>query len=213
MADILAIDGPASVGKSTLAKKISIYYNVPLLNSGRLYRAVALEINQKKINIDDKNKIINIARSLTENKINSEYLFHSQIDKIASKISAKAYLRNELIDYQRKFPKKYAKDKKFTIIEGRDIGTKIFPSAKYKIFMWADANIRAKRRHLQNKKKGGKSSLKQIYREIIERDNRDLNRKIGPLKPAANSVLLDTTYLDIEQAFNAIKKIFNLKSI
>ena len=211
MVKIVAIDGPASAGKSTLAKKISDYYNSPLLNSGRLYRVIALNIINKKIKINDKVRILNIAKSLTEEEINSKNLFSSEIDLISSKISAQKYLRDQLKEYQRKFPKMYARRKKFAIIEGRDIGTEIFPEANYKIFIWASARIRAKRRYEQIKKKGQKTGLKRIYNEIIDRDTKDLNRKIAPLKPAVNSVLLDTSYLDIEQAFNAIKKILKRK--
>ena len=140
-------------------------------------------------------------------------LFSSDIDKIASKISAKKYLRDQLRVYQREFPKKYANRKKYAIVEGRDIGTEIFPEAKFKVFLWADPLIRAKRRYEQVTQNGKKIGLKQIYNEIIARDSKDLGRKIAPLRPAANSVLLDTSYLDIEQAFNAIKKILNQKSI
>ena len=93
------------------------------------------------------------------------------------------------------------------IIEGRDIGTVIFPNADYKIFLWADAKIRAKRRYERIKKNRKKASLSSIFREINTRDRKDLTRKIAPLMPAANSVLLDTSYIDIEQAFNALKQI------
>tara|TARA_B100002019_G_scaffold288376_1_gene301889 strand:- start:334 stop:960 length:627 start_codon:yes stop_codon:yes gene_type:complete len=206
MVEIIAIDGPASVGKSTLAKKISDYYEVPLLNSGRLYRAVALEIINKEININDKYNILLCAKSLTDKNLRSTRLFSSKIDKIASEISSKKYLRKQLMIYQREFPNIYAKGKKYAVIEGRDIGTEIFPQAKIKIFMWADAKVRAQRRYLQIKKKGEKTSFKQIYDEINARDISDINRKIAPLKPAINSVLLDTSYLGIEQAFNAIIK-------
>ena len=209
MVKIIAIDGPASVGKSTVAKKISNYYNSPLLNSGRLYRAVAAKIKDKKIKIGEKRKIMEIANLLTDEDINSKNLFSSEIDKIASKISAKKYLRSQLLLYQREFPKKYAKSKRFAVIEGRDIGTHVFPMAEIKIFMWADAKIRAKRRYKQVIKNGQKASLIRIYNEIIARDKRDLNRKIAPLKPAANSVLLDTSYLDIEQAFKLVITIIN----
>lgn len=207
MVQIITIDGPASVGKSTIAKKISSYYNSPLLNSGRLYRAIALKIKKKLIMIDSKEQMIEAAKLINYADLNNKNLFSSEIDIIASKISARKYLRNELIVYQREFPKKYAKGKKFAIIEGRDIGTEIFPEAKFKVFMWADASIRAKRRYDQIIKKGQKARLKQILDEIIARDNMDINRKIAPLKPAVNSVLLDTSYLDIEQAFNVIKRI------
>ena len=209
MARVITIDGPASVGKSTLAKKLSNYNNFPLLSSGKLYRAVALGIKKNKINMNNKKAILLYAKSLKSSDLDSDQLYSSEIDKISSKISAKKYLRDQLKTYQRKFPKRYAKGKKFAIVEGRDIGTEIFPEAKYKIFMWADAKIRAKRRYNQIIKKGQKASIIRIYQEITYRDAKDLNRKIAPLKPAANSVLLDTSYLDIEQAFSAIRKILN----
>ena len=209
MVEIIAIDGPASVGKSTLAKKISINYSSPLLHSGRLYRAVALKIKNNKIKLNNSSMIMKIAKSLSYQDLNSKDLFSTDIDSISSKISSKKYLRKELKKYQRDFPKIHSKGNKYVIIEGRDIGTKIFPGAKFKIFMWADAMIRARRRYEQIVKNGGKVRLNRIYNEIIDRDTKDLNRQIAPLKPAANSVLLDTSYLDIEQAFNALKKIIN----
>ena len=213
MVEIITIDGPASVGKSSLAKRVSDYYKSPLLSSGRLYRAVALKIKNAKISINNKDKILKFAKTLTNDDINSHQLFSSEIDNIASRISTRKYLREQLKSFQVEFPEKFAKGRKYAIVEGRDIGTKIFPNAKFKIFLWADAEIRSRRRYYQLKKKGQKTSLKQIYREIVARDNKDLNREIAPLRPAVNSVLLDTSYLDIEQAFNAIKQILNSKNI
>ena len=208
MVEIITIDGPASSGKSTLAKKISTYYKSPLLHSGLLYRKIAAEIISKKIQISKK-ELIKIAKSISIKKIEEGDLFSSEVDNISSKISAKKYIRNILKEIQLEFPRKYAKGKKYAIIEGRDIGTEIFPDAKHKIFIWADAKIRAQRRFDQIAKKRQKSSLRRVYREIITRDLKDLNRRIAPLRPAANSVLLDTSYLDIEQAFNVINKILN----
>ena len=118
-----------------------------------------------------------------------------------SEVSAIPIIREYMVRIQRSFTKNNS-----CVMEGRDIGTEIFPKARIKIFMWADAKVRAKRRHLQIKKKGQITSLKRIYKEIVARDMNDLNRKIAPLRPAVNSVLLDTSYLDIEQAFNAIKE-------
>ena len=210
MVEIVAIDGPASAGKSSLAKKISDHYNSPILHSGKLYRAVANEIIEKKIKIGDKKSILKFLNSLNLNELNSNNLYSSEIDKISSVISSKKYLREKLSEFQRKFPKNFAKNRKFAIIEGRDIGTVIFPGAKYKIFIWADARIRAQRRFDQILKKGQKVGLERIYREIVDRDTKDLNRRIAPLRPAVNSLLLDTTYLDIEQTFNAVKKIINI---
>ena len=139
MVEVIAIDGPASVGKSTLAKKMSDKFNSPILFSGRLYRAVALEIKERDINLNNKKEIIKCVKLIDRIKLDSPNLYSSEIDKISSSISANKYLRDELKDYQRNFPMNYAKKNKYAIIEGRDIGTVIFPDAKYKIFMWADA--------------------------------------------------------------------------
>ena len=123
MFEIITIDGPASSGKSTLAKKISKHYDSPLLNSGKLYRAVALKLITRKIDTNDKTKVIEIAKSLSSSEINSNKLFSSEIGLLASQISKKKYLRDQLKDYQREFPKKHARGSKFAVVEGRDIGT------------------------------------------------------------------------------------------
>ena len=207
MHKIIAIDGPASVGKSTLAKKLAEKYSSPILFSGKLYRAVALELIRRK---SDPNNIQNILRSVDRidlNKLDTKGLYSSEVDKLSSIISTKKRLRNKLITLQRNFPKEQGKSSKFAIIEGRDIGTVIFPNADYKIFLWADAKIRAKRRYKQILKNRKKASFRRILNEINARDRKDLTRKIAPLMPAANSVLLDTSYIDIEQAFNALKNI------
>ncbi len=205
MTIIIAIDGPASVGKSTLAKKISKKFEAPVLFSGKLYRALALEIIKQKINISNIEEIIKCISYIDLDNLKSSGLYSSEVDNVASIISAEKQVRNKLITFQRNFPKKYGNKTKFAIIEGRDIGTIIFPRANFKFFLWASAEVRAKRRYEQLRKNGKNVSYKKIFNEINERDRKDVTRKIAPLMPAANSVLLDTTYIDIEQAFNAIK--------
>ena len=207
MVKIIAIDGPASVGKSTLAKKLSKKYNSPILFSGKLYRAIAFEIIKKKVDPNNIKDILKCVSSLELNNLESGNLYSSEVDTLSSLISARKELRNKLIKFQREFPKNYCNRSKFSIIEGRDIATVIFPDADYKIFLWADAKIRAKRRYEQIVKNGKKARYKTILSEINARDKNDLTRKIAPLMPASNSVLLDTSYIDIEQAFNALKKI------
>ena len=177
------------------------------MSSGRLYRAVAVEVINRKISPNDEKAIANCVKLIDQDKLKSKKLFSSEVDKISSIISANKSLRNRLKSYQRNFPKYNSKNNKYVVIEGRDIGTIIFPNAKYKIFMWADAKTRAKRRFAQILKNGKNPSLQRIYKEIVTRDMNDLTRSIAPLKPAVNSVLLDTTYLDIEQAFNIVREL------
>ena len=207
MVKIIAIDGPASVGKSTLAKKISKKFKAPVLFSGKLYRALALEIIKRKINLNNTEEILRSINSIDSGNLSSAELYSSEVDNVSSIISAKKQVRNKLISFQRSFPKKYGDNIKFAIIEGRDIGTIIFPKANYKIFLWAASEVRAKRRYDQLRKNGKNVSYSKIFREINVRDQKDMTREIAPLMPAANSVLLDTSYIDIEQAFNAIKQI------
>ena len=207
MVKIIAIDGPASVGKSTLAKKISKKFKAPVLFSGKLYRALALEIIKQKINLNNTEEILRSINSIDSGNLSSAELYSSEVDNVSSIISAKKQVRNKLISFQRSFPKKYGDNIKFAIIEGRDIGTIIFPKANYKIFLWAASEVRAKRRYDQLRKNGKNVSYNKIFREINVRDQKDMTREIAPLMPAANSVLLDTSYIDIEQAFNAIKRI------
>ncbi len=213
MGEIIAIDGPASVGKSTIAKKIANKYNSPILFSGRLYRAVALAIIKNKVDLENNKSILRIIESIDYNDLSSHELFTSQVDKVSSEISTKPFLRKRLLKYQREFPKRFGKGKKFVVIEGRDIASVVFPRAKYKIFMWADSAIRAKRRYQQVQKNGGKSRYKKILTEINTRDKKDFTRTIAPLKPDVNSVLIDTSYLDIEQVFNVVKDILSNKRL
>ena len=207
MTKIIAIDGPASVGKSTLAKKISKKFKAPVLYSGKLYRALALEVIKRKINFNKTEEILKCITYIDLDNLSSAELYSSEVDNVSSIISAKKQVRNKLITFQRSFPKKFRNNIKFAIIEGRDIGTIIFPKANYKIFLWAASEVRAKRRYEQLRNNGKNVSYGKIFSEINVRDQKDMTRKIAPLMPAANSVLLDTTYIDIEQAFNALKKI------
>ena len=209
MTKIVAIDGPASVGKSTIGKILSRKYKSPILFSGKLYRAIALEVINQKISLSNIKEIVKCVSYINLKQLNNKELYSSEVDNISSIISAKKQLRDKLVTFQRDFPKSFCKSNKFAIIEGRDIGTVIFPKADYKIFLWAKSEVRAKRRYEQLKKNGKKVSYKRIFEEINTRDRKDMTRKIAPLMPAANSVLLDTSYIDIEQAFNAIKMVIS----
>ena len=204
---IITIDGPASAGKTVIAKKISKYFNSPVLFSGQLYRSIALLMIKKKIRQQDKGNIIKCINEIKNLELSTHDLYTAEIDKLSSTISTKKYVRDNLLKLQRGFPLQFPKRTKFCIIEGRDIGTVVFPEADHKFFMWANADIRAQRRLVQYLKNGKKARLNKIYEEILKRDRKDFNRKIAPLKPAVNSVLLDTSYLDIEQVFKAIHEV------
>ena len=206
MTEIVAIDGPASVGKSSLAKKLADKFKCPVLDSGRLYRSVALEMLINNIKQDNKKGILNCVNKIDSN-LKSKNIFSNEVSRLSAKISTKKYLRESLKQYQLDFPKKYAKGNRLVICVGRDIATVIFPKAKYKIFLFADARVRAERRYLQIKKNGKSVSFKSVLKEINNRDKMDLNRKIAPLRPAVNSYFIDTSKINITQALNMVNKL------
>ena len=211
MVKIIAIDGPSASGKTEIAKKLSKKLNAPLLISGKLYRAVALEIINKKINLNNKKEILKCVKNINDSSLNSKNLYSPKIDNISSRISSIKDLRSRLLKYQRNFAKKYSTSKKYVIVEGRDIGTVIFPKADYKIFMWASSYIRAERRATQIAETKKKPSISQIHNSIKARDIRDMTRKIAPLVPAADSYLICTDFSDKEVTFNTIIKIIKKK--
>ncbi len=211
MVKIIAIDGPSASGKTEIAKKLSKKLNAPLLISGKLYRAVALEIINKKINLNNKKEILKCVKNINDSSLNSKNLYSPKIDNISSRISSIKDLRSRLLKYQRNFAKKYSSSKKYVIVEGRDIGTVIFPKADYKIFMWASSYIRAERRASQIAETKKKPSISQIHNSIKARDIRDMTRKIAPLVPAADSYLICTDFSDKEVTFNTIIKIIKKK--
>ena len=206
MVKIIAIDGPSASGKTQIAKKLSKDLDAPLLISGRLYRAVALETINKKINLRNKREILKCAKNIDDVYLNSKKLYSPEIDSISSRISSIKKLRSKLLKYQRDFPRKHS-SKKYVIIEGRDIGTEIFPNADFKIFMWASSYVRAQRRVAQIAETKKKPNISQIHKAIITRDKRDMTRKIAPLIPAADSYLICTDFSDKEVTFNKIIKI------
>jgi len=207
MVKIIAIDGPSASGKTQIAKKLSKKLGAPLLISGKLYRAVALEIINKKINLNNKKEILKCVKNIDESSLNSKKLYSPKIDNISSRISSIKDLRSRLLNYQRNFAKKYSGSKKYVIVEGRDIGTVIFPKADYKIFMWASSYIRAQRRAAQIAETKKKPNISQIHNSIKARDMRDMTRKTAPLLPAVDSYLICTDFSDKEVTFNTIIKI------
>tara|TARA_Y100000590_G_C15708471_1_gene1009478 strand:- start:1407 stop:2042 length:636 start_codon:yes stop_codon:yes gene_type:complete len=207
MVKIIAIDGPSASGKTQIAKMLSKELGAPLLVSGLLYRYLALQIIEKKINLKNKQEILKCTNDIDESSLNSKKLYSPKIDNIASKISSIKEIRSRLLKYQRNFPKKYIGKKKYVIVEGRDIGTIIFPKADHKLFFWASSYIRAERRAKQIGKTKKKTNISQIHKSIKARDLRDMTRKTAPLIPAVDSILTNTTFSCKEVTFNTIIKI------
>ena len=213
MYKIITIDGPAGAGKGAICKLLSKFLLAPVLNSGEIYRSIAYDLKENKINYENTVSVIKHVKNYSYKKRSSKKLYSKNIDLISSQISSISEIRKLIIKIQRDFIKLSGNDSKLLIAEGRDMGTVIFPKAEIKIFLWARVEIRAQRRYLQVKKVRKTNKFIDILKEIEIRDMRDMTRKTAPLQPAEDSYLIDNSNLDIEQSFNKILKIIKKTKI
>jgi cytidylate kinase len=196
---IIAIDGPAASGKGTLGKLLAGHYRLRHLDTGLLYRAVAKALLDAGQPLDDAPRAAAAARSLDPATFDEAALKRYAIGEAASVVSAFPDVRSALLDLQRDFGRAFPG----AVLDGRDIGTVIFPDAEVKIFVTASAEVRARRRAIELAAAGSKLSEAEVLADIRRRDERDTARAVAPLKPAADAHLLDTTHLDIDGAFRA----------
>ena len=202
---IVAIDGPAASGKGTIAKKLAEYFNLSYLDTGILYRAVALQLLTKGMNEKDSQSAEKVARQVSIASIDHTGIRTQAVSDLASKIAAIPGVRQELLDRQRRFAQNPDPGKDGAILDGRDIGTVVCPHADFKIFIMADLEIRAKRRW----KELLQSDPTVIYCEVLEemrsRDERDTNRKDAPLAVTSGALVIDTSNKSIDVSFNEAK--------
>ena len=209
---IIAVDGPAGSGKSTVSKMIADEIGITYLDTGAMYRLFAYKLMKEKIDFSDREKELKVLEDLNiDMKDNRFYLDNEDVtDKIrtreissnASKISVVKEVREKMVDLQRAFSK--SKD---VILDGRDIGTVVFPDADLKVYLNADAEIRAERRCEELKNKGENVEYEEILREITTRDYDDMHREESPLKIAQDAVILDSTSLSAEEVKEKIKEL------
>ena len=214
---IIAIDGPAGSGKSTIAKLIAEDLELVYLDTGAMYRLVTLKALNEGI-LGDFEKIKKMLNNLNiDIKENGFYLDNVDVsDEIrkpivsenVSDIAAIREVREKMVDLQRKFS-----ESKNVILDGRDIGTVVFPNADVKIFLVADAKERANRRYKELVKKGENVKIEEIYENILKRDEIDSTRKESPLKKAEDAIEVDTTSKNIEEVKNEILNIYSKYSI
>ena len=216
---IIAIDGPAGSGKSTIAKLIAKDIGLVYLDTGAMYRLVTLKALNEGIlgngKLSDLGKIKKLLDNLNiDIKENGFYLDDVDvseeirkpiISENVSDIAAIREVREKMVDLQRKFSKS-----KNVILDGRDIGTVVFPNADLKIFLVADAKEGAKRRYRELVEKGENVEIEEIYDNILKRDKIDSTRKESPLKKAKDAVEVDTTFKSIKEVKNEILKMINV---
>jgi cytidylate kinase len=204
---IIAIDGPAASGKGTLAKRIADHFGLHHLDTGLIYRAVARDVRAVDGALDSPEDAGKAAANLDPATLDDPTLRHPGIGSAASIVAQIPAVRTIL----RKFQVNFAGQPPGVVLDGRDIGTVVCPHADVKIFVVADTAVRAERRYLELKSRGEVVTRDETFRTIAERDKRDSERLDSPMKPAADAVLLDTTKLSIDHAFDAAVELIKRK--
>jgi cytidylate kinase len=196
---IIAIDGPAASGKGTLGKRLAKHYGYRHLDTGVIYRAVAYALLDTGADPHNETLAVSAALELDPERFGNPVLKTQRVGEAASIVSAFPGVREVLVNFQRQF----AADPPGAVLDGRDIGTVICPNADVKIFVVADPKVRARRRTLEAKARGEEADEAAVLADILERDDRDKNRAVAPLKPAPDAYLLDNSNLDIEGGVRA----------
>jgi len=210
---IIAIDGPVAAGKTTLSKHLADRVGFSLLDTGAIYRAVALASRRQDIDWSDEPSVATVASQLRiefrwidgtnqvliEGEDVTEAIRTPEMSQGASLVSALPAVRKALLDLQRQLA-----EQGNVIAEGRDIGTVVFPHADLKVFLTARPEIRAKRRHQEWLRKGIDDSYEDVLEALKERDARDENRPVAPLVPALDSILIDSSELSMEQVVTQV---------
>ncbi len=206
---IIAVDGPAASGKGLLSTLIAKKLDLVRLDTGLLYRAVGQALPDSVDLKIDKKIVINAAKNLKISDLENPALKSENSGVAASKVAVIPEVRQYLLKFQQKFGKKPPFGKRGVVLDGRDIGTVVFPNADHKIFLTANANIRAQRRFAELGKKGIKVKYSRVLDDIISRDERDMERDISPLVMAEDAFLIDSSNLKPNQVLDiAIKYIF-----
>jgi cytidylate kinase len=196
---IIAIDGPAASGKGTLGKRLAAHYGLRHLDTGLLYRAVAKALIDAGLPLDDPRHGEAAARALDPASFDEAVLKAHSVGEAASIVSALPPVRAALLAFQRDF----GRAPPGAVLDGRDIGTVIFPDATVKVYVTATPEARAGRRAAEMRASGGPLTDSEVLADIKRRDARDTGRAAAPLRPAPDAHLLDTTHLDIDAAFRA----------
>lgn len=213
---IVAVDGPAGSGKGTVTKRIEKELGFLNLDTGATYRCVALEVLRKGLKLEEEDKIIEIANNinikinnkgekdiiLLNNEDVSKKIKTKEVTAIVSQISSIIPVRKKMVEIQRNLA-----IGKNVIVEGRDIGTVVFPNADIKIYLDANEDVRAKRRYDENIANGIDMTYEEVLENVKMRDYNDMHKKIGALKKADDAIIVDSTDLTIDEVVEKIKKI------
>ena len=213
----IAIDGPSASGKSTIADRLCYELDYKHLDTGAMYRCVALMAKQNNVDYTDEVQLKNMmdeieidftpeGNVLLNGKDVTSEIHTDEISMLASTVSAEKAVREKLVKMQQDI----ASNKGY-VMDGRDIGTVVLPDAEVKIFLTASVETRARRRFLENQERGISSNMRQLKKEIIDRDYQDTHRKLSPLKKADDAIEIDSSDMTIEEVVDTIMKIVETK--
>lgn len=218
----IAIDGPASSGKSTIAKILADTYKLVYVDTGAMYRSLTYLALKNNVAVEDETVLMSLLNEadivlqrngegqvvLVNGEDVTDVIRQNDVTNNVSVVASYAKVREELVRRQQEMASKTG-----VAMDGRDIGTVVLPNAEVKIFLVASVDERAERRYLENKQKGIESDFEQLKQEIITRDEYDSNREVSPLKQAKDAIRVDTTGLSIEEVVETCKKIITSKLI
>ena len=209
---VIGIDGPAGSGKGTITKKVAEILGLVNIDTGAMYRCVALSVLRNGLNIDDTDKIIELSKKINikfdearnvflDNEDVSKKIRSKEVSSIVSQISSIVEVREEMVKQQRKLAEGID-----VIMEGRDITTVVFPNADYKFYLDASVDERARRRFLQNEEAGIEMSLEEIKENIEKRDYNDMHKEVGSLMRTDDQIYIDSTNMSIDEVVDFIVK-------
>lgn len=206
---VIAVDGPAGAGKSTIAKIVADKMNINYIDTGAMYRAITYKVLQSGIDINNENEIIEIAKKsdidfkdnniYLDGKILKEEIRTPEVSHNVSNIAQIKNVRHLMVDVQRDIGNKSS-----VILDGRDIGSYVFPNADYKFFLVASSKERGERRYKELIKKGYNTTLEEVINDVIRRDEIDSNREFAPLVKAEDAIEIDTTGKSIDKVVESV---------
>jgi len=203
MIPVIAIDGPAAAGKGTLARRLAETYGFAYLDTGLLYRATGWKVLSAGEDPENPESALKWAQALAPGDLDNAELRADETASAASKVAAIPSVRAALLDFQRNFASHPPKGAKGAVIDGRDIGTVVFPATPYKLFIIAALEVRAERRLKELQERGIKSIHARVLQDMKDRDARDSQRDVAPLTKAEDAFQIDTTEMDAESVFSA----------
>ena len=216
----IAIDGPASSGKSTIAKRLADIYELVYIDTGAMYRSLTYLALQNNISVEDESKLMGLLGKteivlerqddrqsvLVNGEDITDAIRQNDVTNNVSVVSSYSRVRKELVKRQQEMAQHVG-----VVMDGRDIGTVVLPDAEVKIYLVASVEERAERRYLENKQKGIETDYEQLKEEIIARDHYDMNREVSPLEQAEDAIKVDTTGLTIEEVVRECQNIIKNK--